>query len=168
MWPLTQDLSSPQFPPILFLCCVFSISQMQWSIYLRILSLRLINFRIDTKFSPHASLRMQNIIISLLRSWLDVFCSPSTKNFAIFRQVSSMWLFSELYHRPTVHGQQLQESFFFELSHIFYLVLLLAHALFKLTALKFNFFSVESMSRKRRTRTSNCNQKRWCDNDSTS
>ena len=170
-----QNPSSLQFPPILSLCCAFSISQMQWSIYLSIPHLRLVNFQKDAKFSQHASLWMQKIITSL-----------STKNFAIFSQVSSMWSFSELRHRPTVHGQRLQKCLSFDSSHVFYLVLLLAHELFKLTALKFNFSLVdsegksyvpggantapiwESMSRKRRTRTSNCNQKGWCDNNSTS
>ena len=186
IWPLMQNPSSLQFPSILSLCCGFSISRMQWSIYLCIPHLRLINFQKDAKFSPHASLWMQKLIISLWRSWLDVFSSLSTKNFAIFSQVSSMWAFSELHHRPTVHGQRLQKCLFFDSSDVFYLVLLLAHELFKLTTLKFNFALVdsegksyvpggantapiwESMSRKRRTRTSNCNQKRWCDNDSTS
>ena len=111
MWPLMQNLSSPQFPPILFLCCAFSIWQMQWPLYLLVLCLRLINFQIHAK-NYHYN-------FSLLRSWHDVFCSLSTKNFAILSEVSSVWSFSELHHRPTVQGQQLQKCFFFNSSQCF-------------------------------------------------
>ena len=63
------------------------------------------------------------------------------KNFAIFSQVSSS--------ANSIKGPLIMVSGYRSLSsstrhNVFYLVLLLAHELFKFTALKFNFSSVES------------------------
>jgi len=66
--------------------------QIQWSIYLRVLCLRLLIFLKDAQIlSQMHPIGGKKITLSLLRSWLDDFSSLFTKNFKIRIKVSNVW-----------------------------------------------------------------------------